>query len=175
MSRNNIMQFFKEAIAERHSRMEQLPFIVALTDGSLPIAAYNAQLRSLSVVHATIEHELKQLPQNMVHTLLLSRPSRLAQLRRDITALNMDYAPMNQEIFSQAGFIAEKIRLFGHKAPEKLVAVLYLMEGTTFGNLYHLPDIQKSFGDQLTEATHYYTGYGDDTVGCWADGRNHQG
>ena len=50
MGYSDILAAFKEAIWGRHTGTEQLLFIVALSDGSLPIAAYNCQLRALAVV-----------------------------------------------------------------------------------------------------------------------------
>jgi heme oxygenase len=168
-----LMDCLKEAIQERHARIEGLPYITALTAGTLPLQSYVGQLRAMAVIHATLEHELGQLPLEGLTGLFLSRPSRLAHLRADLAAFDNRYLPDCLAATEQARLIAEQIRRYRLDRPELLSAVLYVLEGTTLGNAVHLPDLKRCFGEQVADASsRYYNGYGDLTAGYWQEFRS---
>ncbi len=168
-----LMASLKEAIQERHARIEGLPYITALTAGTLPLQSYVGQLRAMAVIHATLEHELGQQPLEGLTSLFQSRPSRLAHLRADLAAFDNQYLPDCLAALEQARLIAEQIRRYRLERPELLQAVLYVLEGTTLGNTVHLPDLKRCFGQQIADASsRYYNGYGDLTAGYWQEFRS---
>ena len=159
----------KEAIRERHARMEALPFIAALTRGQLPLESYVGQLRAMAVIQGTLEHELAQINSGEIRALLLGRPSRLAHLRRDLSVFERQLIPDIEPALNHTRKIAETIRRYRVEQPTNLVSILYVLEGTTLGNAVHLTDVLKTFGAQTSGAAHYYAGYGDRTAGYWQE------
>lgn len=165
-----LMETLKQAIQEQHQQIEELPYITALTNGSLPLQSYVGQLRAMAVIHGTLEHELAQQQLPGLTDLFLSRPSRLAHLRADLAVFEGQQLPDCLAALEQARLIAEQIRRYRLEQPELLLAVLYVFEGTTLGNTVHLPDLTRCFGAELAAScSRYYNGYGDQTHGYWQE------
>ncbi len=162
-----LMDALKESTRERHARMEGLPFIAALTSGELPLNCYVAQLRALAVIHATLDHELRQAQPTEIITLYQARPSRLALLRSDLSVF--DRLPDCLASIERALHIADWIRKVRLEHPEDLPGLLYVLEGTTLGNAVHLRDVVKAFGERVAGAVRYYAGYGDKTGEYWKE------
>lgn len=168
---NTLMDILKESTMQRHARMEALPFVDALTTGSLPLQSYVAQLRAMAVIHATLEHELRSLAPNRLTSLYLSRPSRLAHLRSDLSVFDRLCLPDCLKAIDMAQQIAALVRKTRIDQPEIMPGFFYLFEGMTLGNAVHLADLHKTFGDELKGACHYYAGYGDKTQEYWQEFR----
>lgn len=165
-----LMETLKQVIQERHQKIEELPYITALTNGSLPLQSYVGQLRAMAVIHGTLEHELAQQQLPGLTNLFLSRPSRLAHLRADLAVFEGQHLPDCLAALEQARLIAEQIRRYRLEQPELLLAVLYVFEGTTLGNTVHLPDLTRCFGAELAAScSRYYNGYGEQTHGYWQE------
>lgn len=156
---------------QRHARMEALPFVDALKTGSLPLQSYVAQLRAMAVMHATIEHELRSLVPNRLTSLYLSRPSRLAHLRSDLSAFDRLCLPDCLKAIDMAQQISVLVRKTRIDQPEIMPGFFYVFEGMTLGNAVHLPDLHKTFGDELNGACRYYAGYGKRTQEYWQEFR----
>lgn len=166
-----LMKSLKDATLWRHSRMEAQPFVVALTNGELPLNSYVAQLRAMAVIHGTLDHELCFLQQTPVTALIQARPSRLAQLRTDLGVFDKQHIPDCLEAVYLALHIAEQIRRTRLEQPDNLLAFLYVLEGTTLGNAVHFPDVVKTFSHKVAGATNYYAGYGNKTEEYWQEFR----
>ncbi len=169
---NRLMDRLKDSTRERHARMEALPFVAALTSGELPLNSYIAQLRAMAIIHGTLDHELRYIPPTQLTALCQSRPSRLAHLRSDLGVFDQTPVPDCLEAVRYAQQIAEVIRRTRLDHPENLLAFIYLLEGTTLGNAVHHPDVVKCFGEQVSGATHYYAGYGENTGQNWQEFRS---
>lgn len=165
-----LMETLKQAISEQHRQIEELPYITALTNGSLPLQSYVGQLRAMAVIHGTLEHELAQQQLPGLTNLFLSRPSRLVHLRADLAFFDSQHLPDCLAALEQARLIVEQIRRYRLEQPELLLAVLYVFEGTTLGNAVHLPDLTRCFGAELAgSCSRYYNGYGEQTAVYWQE------
>ena len=71
----------KAATWHRHQRFDRIPFIAALGRGTLPLAAYVAQLRAMAIVVGALERSLAASPDPLVIRLrpLLARASARAK------------------------------------------------------------------------------------------------
>jgi heme oxygenase len=167
----SLMHCLKEATRERHARLETLPFITALTSGELPLESYIGQLRAMSVIQGSLEHELSLSNAAAIKTIWQGRPSRLAHLRRDLSAFDALLVPDNLDVLEHARKIAEIIRRYRVEQPTNLLGILYVLEGTTLGNVTHLPDVLRIFGSQTAGAAFYYAGYGERTHEYWEEFR----
>jgi heme oxygenase len=168
----SLMESLKEAIGERHRRMEELPYIEALTRGDLPLNCYVAQLRAMAVIHGTLEYELGLADPTPITELYKNRPSRLSALRADLGVFDKLNIPDCLAANEHSLKIAERIRRIRLERPEDLPGFIYVLEGTTLGNTVHLPDVEKAFGDRAKGVTHYYSGYGPKTGSYWQEFRS---
>lgn len=159
----------KVATVESHARLAALPFFTALGKGQLPLESYVGQLRAMAVIHGTLEHEFSQLEPDTLKALLFDRPSRLVHLRKDLGLFDSPFVPDIKAALEPVRRIAEQIRLYRAGQPTDLLAVLYVLQGTTLGNTVHLPDVLKTFGSRTSAAAHYYAGYGNDTAKHWQE------
>lgn len=164
-----LMSFLREAVRERHARMESLPFVAALTSGTLPLESYVGQLRAMAVIQATLEHECAQTDVAELKALIQERPSRLVHARKDLSVFDSLHIPDIGAAVEQTRRIAEWIRLCRVEQPADLLGILYVLQGTTLGNTVHLPDVLRILSGPLSEAVHYYAGYGDQTAAYWQE------
>ena len=162
----------KKATSHMHAEMEAHPFIVALSNGELPLVSYIGLLRAMSVIHSTLEHELNQLRFDHILPVMLDRPSRVIHLRKDLSLFDKEIVPDIEAAVNETRKIASQIRLCRVKQPEDLLAILYILEGTTLGNSVHLDDVLNNFGDKTSRKAYYYSGYGQDTAKYWLEFRN---
>ncbi len=162
----------KKATSHKHAEMEAHPFIAALSKGELPLESYIGLLRAMSVIHSTLEHELNQLRFDHILPVMLDRPSRVIHLRKDLSLFDKEIVPDIEAAVTETRKIASQIRLCRVKEPEDLLAVLYILEGTTLGNSVHLDDVINNFGDKTSGKAYYYSGYGQDTAKYWLEFRN---
>lgn len=169
---STLMDSLKNAVSHQHARMEALPFIVALTNCTLPLESYVGLLRAMAVIHGTLEHELDQLQPHPIRTVMLDRPSRLVHLRKDLSIFDKEMIPDIEAAVSETRKIAEQIRLYRVKETEALLGILYVLEGTTLGNSVHLRDVLNNFGDKTSGKAYYYSGYGQDTARYWQEFRS---
>ena len=160
----NLSDRLKDAIQSRHLRMESLPFVTALSGGTLPRDCYIAQLRAMAVIHAALDRELDYTGAEQIP----DRPSRLAHLRADLSILDCFTSPDCLAAARQALHIAAVIRQGDSgQTADRLTGFRYVLEGMTLGNVMHLPDAVRCLGDQGSEAVRYYAGYGERTAECW--------
>jgi heme oxygenase len=162
-----LTETLKEAVADRHARMEALPFISALTRGELPLASYVGQLRAMAIIHATLGHELAQAEAGVLRSPTLDRPARLAHLRQDLGAFDSMAIPDLKAAQLHVQRIATMIRLLRAGQPADLLGVVYVLEGSSLGNAALLPDALRIQGLPASGGTRYYEGYGSDTVRNW--------
>jgi len=156
----NLMDAIREAISEQHARMETLPFAAALTNGELPLLCYVGELRALAVIYGTLEHELRRSHLVEMSAFYLDRPSHLTHLRSDLRAFDQRFIPDCLDALDYARSIAELIRVYRVEQPTGLLGVLSVLEETSIAASVRLPDVIKTFGDQVSGATRYYYGYG---------------
>lgn len=164
-----IIETLKNAIRQRHARMEALPFITALTNGELPLESYVGQLRAMATIQGTFEHELTLLESGATRDLLLGRPSRLVHLRKDLSLFDKLFVPDSEDAINHSRKIAEQLRRYRVEQPTDLLGIVYVLEGMTLGNAVHLPDVLEIFGSQTGGVAHYYAGYGDKTDEYWQE------
>ena len=159
----SLMDALKEAVRDRHARLETLPFVAALTARDLPLAGYVSQLRAMAAIHSVLDLELEVLASPELDGIRQGRPSRLEHLRRDLAAFDLAAFPDHGPVVAATQGFCGLIRDCRREHPRDLIAVIYVLEGTTLGNAVHLPDVLAAFGG----AGHYYAGYGPATGEHW--------
>ena len=163
-SGSSLLGALKAATWHRHARFEQLPFVVALQKGTLPLRSYGAQLQGLAIVVGALERSLARCPHPAVARVRGTRASRFELLRQDLAHLSDPRRPDLPQVTKQALALAQRIRA---AAPSRLLGHLYVLEGTTLGNRTHLEDVRRCTGFAGEAGTAYYRGYGPETGPRW--------
>jgi heme oxygenase len=163
-----LMETLKQAVKESHGRMEAIPFFQALIGDQLPLASYVGQLRALAVIHGALEHELALVPADGAVRLLAERPLRLVHLRMDLSGFEPMFIPDIKPALPHALGIADQIRRYRVERPADLLGVMYVLEGSSLGNMTLLPRVLRNFGARTSGTAHYYQGYGPGTAQHWA-------
>jgi hypothetical protein len=152
-----ISRRLKESISARHQRMETLPFFLELVDGQLPFAAYVLQLQAMAMIHSVTEEAVtraaEQAPGDPLWALFLQQPSRSEHLVSDLEAIGVDELPSSPLVVSRVSEIAAAIRAFRLAEPLALRATVYLLWGTTLGNTFHVPDVERLLGAERARTT----------------------
>ena len=166
------LEQLRSATWHRHEAFEKLPFIRALTDGTLPLQSYIAQLRGLAIIFSALEQSLAQSSSPLVIRIRPLMKSRFAMLCADLALFAPQLLPDILPAVRQALTIAGEIRTASSIATGKFLGFLYVLEGTTRGNQVHLPDILKCFSITEDEGASFYLGYGADTDAHWESFRH---
>ena len=158
----------KAATWHRHQRCDRIPFIAALGRGTLPLAAYVAQLRAMAIVVGALERSLAASPDPLVIRLRPLLDSRFSQLCADLNHLVTPGLPENPPALGQALALARRIRAAAPADRDRLLGFLYVLEGTTLGNQVHLPDVRRCFHLPGEAGVAFYQGYGEATAAHWS-------
>jgi len=158
----------KQETQPLHARLEKLPFITALSNGTLPLASYVNQLRAFATAFGTLEHETTTILEPSVHAVFGAGESRFSHLLRDLCCFGDKMIPEIIEVKRHADAMAARIRLLGVEDPIALMGYVYVLQGTVLGNRVHLPDITRTFNIDTSSGAAFYAGYGTRTDEYWA-------
>jgi heme oxygenase len=164
---STIMERLKQDTEPFHRRLESLPFFQALADHVLPLESYIGQLKSLSVIHAVLEKEIAGAEDEQVASVWGDRMKKLPFLEDDLRYFNARALPDLKKAVEASLAMAERIRLRRVEDPVSLLGYLYVLEGSTLGNLMHRPDVTAAFGLDSLKGCRYYAGYQDQEKRRW--------
>lgn len=171
LSTQPLLETMRSATWSRHTRFENLPFVTALVDGSLPLESYIGQLRGLAVIVGTLENSISTAEGPLFSRIRPLLTSRFAMLCSDLAYFAPRCVPDVKPAISAALEISRMIREAGMFGADTLAGYLYVLEGTTRGNQVHLPDIRRCFDLQDEKGVAFYTGYGAATDEHWEEFR----
>lgn len=163
-----LMSRLKQETQPLHARLERLPFITALADGTLPLVAYVNQLRAFAIAFGALEHETTTIQDPSIRAVSGAGESRFPHLLRDLCCFGGTMIPEIVEAKRHADAMAARMRLVGAEDPAALLGYIYVLQGTVLGNRVHLPDITRTFNIDNTNGAAFYTGYGEKTDEYWA-------
>jgi len=161
------MPLLKQETELLHQRLEKLPYFIALSNGTLPLASYVNQLRAFATAFGTLEHEIATIRDSSLRAVLGFGESRFSQLLRDFSCFADKMIPEIIEVKRHADAMAARIRLLGREDPISLIGYAYALKGTLLGNRVHLPDVQRTFNVDGGTGAAFYSGYGEGTDEHW--------
>ena len=163
----HLMHRLKQKTQPLHAKLEKLPFITALSNGTLPLASYVNQLRAFATAFGTLEHETSTILEPSVRTVFGAGESRFSHLLRDLSCFGDKMIPEFIKVKRHTEAMAARIRLLGVEDPLALMGYVYVLQGTVLGNRVHLPDITRSFNIDCSNGAAFYAGYGSRTDEYW--------
>lgn len=131
----------REALAETHRRIEQLPYAQAIMNGSIGRDAYVASLSQFVAVHEGLEAALDRHPELPCY--VASTMSRTETLRRDLSFWGID-APDSPR--PEAGRLASMFERWSDAAPWSLLGAVYVFEGSRMGSMFLAKSIGRALG-----------------------------
>jgi heme oxygenase len=172
LSHQPLVDHLRSVTWPRHETFEKLPFVIAMTNGTLPLESYLGQLRGLAVILSTLEHTLAQSRSPLIERLRPLLKSRFKMLCDDLAFFACNMVPDIVPAIKLALAFSRQIRRDAGESPDKLLGYLYVLEGTTRGNQVHLPDIVCCFDLKDERGVSFYRGYGDATETHWEEFRS---
>ena len=163
-----LMESLKQETHSLHTSLVRLPFITALADGSLPLAAYVNQLRAFATVFGALEAVVTDMDDSSLHASLGIDGSRFSHLLQDLGCFGMEMIPEFYQARRSAVAMASRIRLLSLESSGALLGYIYVLQGTVLGNQVHLPDVRRNYGVTGTPGASFYAGYGDRTDEYWS-------
>ena len=161
----SLLSAFRNATAEVHERLEKVPFSAALFKNLLPRVSIISLFHCLEIIHAALEHHLKDHSDARVHTLTLGYQSKLGALKKDLALIS--------EKEHQIIFPAEKDALvFADEISKQsshslgIVGMLYVLEGSQNGGALLKKIYAKNLGVDA-DALIYFGFYGSQTSQVW--------
>ena len=137
----------REAVRERHERIEKLPFFAALSARTLPAERYVDQLRAMAIFEATLDRAVRTADHPAVAAARDASPSRLEALLADLASFDRrGPLPDDPAPASPALALSRAILLLSADRPAALLGPLYVSRGMTLGNLVHREDARACAG-----------------------------
>ncbi len=155
----------------RHETFDKLPFVVAMTNGTLPLESYIGQLRGLAAIFSTLKHAIGKSQSPLIERLKPLLTARFNMLSVDLEFFAPKTVSDIIPALRLALDFARQLRIEAKVEPDKLLGYLYVLEGTIRGNQVHLPDIVRCFGFTDGQGASFYRGYGDATESHWEEFR----
>ena len=141
----------RAATHEEHLRLHDAPLFKAVMEGSVPLTAYAAWLRSMTVIVGALEDELERSTDERVRSLWDPLPERLPLLRTDTGAFDaVESQPSDAPLYLLE--LVQTIRAWGRSGDLALVGALYVLQGSALG------------GQVLTKALTEQLGLGESGV-----------
>lgn len=138
-----------------HKQLESLPISEAIISPDLTTSTYIKYLSLMSTVIRDIEEHIFPLVSDMIPDLENRRKHHL--IKADLEHLG------NPGTWTSLPFNIE-----GYKAtPAFAMGVMYVIEGSTLGGRVILKNVEKALGSDITNATRYFSGYGEQTGSSW--------
>lgn len=137
----DIMLRLREATADLHTRIEQLPFAVAMIGARLTREQYVLALGQLWYVHDALESEIVEHP--ALGCVYEPAMARRAAIERDLTALGAA-GPASEGPPTRA--LADAIRRWSAERPQALLGSLYIFEGSRMGSMVLVKPLARSLG-----------------------------
>ena len=156
-----LIDHIKSVTWHRHEKFEQLPFVEALVNGTLPLQSYIAQLRGLAVILSVMERAVAESTFPLISRIRPLMKSRFNLICADLSVFAADMVPDILPAIRLSLDTAHEIRTIASTSPGKLLGFIYVLEGTTRGNQVHLPDIVKCFSLENEQGISFYRGYGE--------------
>lgn len=163
----NIMARLKAETTEYHTKIEALPFFVALGEQRLPFECYIRQLRALAIIHATLEREISTAEDDRLRTVWHDDLRKVTLLLTDIA--DLESAPVwdSVPVVETALLIGQRIRARCAQEPASLLGDLYVLEGMTLGNAVHRGDVAATYRLDGNRGGRYYASYGVRLSTAW--------
>jgi heme oxygenase len=128
-----LMEELKAKNAPVHKRLENSPFFSALTTGHLPLESYVGQLRTLALIHGTLEPALLSCMDERIAAVWSSEMSKLSLLYKDLRYFEPRIVADLKEATEASLEIAESLRRLSIEQPLALLGSVYVLEGSTLG------------------------------------------
>jgi heme oxygenase len=127
------METLRSETQEQHRKLQASPYVVALEAGSVKPVSYAGYLRSLAVVHGSLEHELSLAGHAAVASVWRAEMAATDLLERDLAFFQARLLPDVPAALDEALGLAASIRRRRVSDPVSLLGYLYVLEGSRLG------------------------------------------
>lgn len=163
-----ILDRLREETAAMHKTAESQPLEQHLIKGTLPREEYIAYLAQRYLIHRELEGRLSALrPLNAaIGALLKDHQIHHPRLSADLRFFGME--PELLEPLEATRRMIAMIQAQEAKAPENLLGIQYVFEGSTNGARFIARSVRAAYGLEGQEGTRYLDPYGEEQRALWA-------
>jgi len=158
-SRTSLTATLRQATAETHAAVEQLPIMLRLTSPSVTRDDYRRYLQTLAILYASVETPFYNGLDDAVRERLGIRP-KLPALLRDLEAQGDPAPTAIVEPDPRTPNVVEP------RSASALVGGLYVLEGATLGGRTIARHLRRVLGDGLGAAS-FLDFHGEQTSAAW--------
>jgi len=152
--------------SHEHRKIEQTPFMRALASGTLPVAAYVAQLRGYILLHAALDGRAARATDPAIRAVWRDDLIKAPLLEADLAHFGRARPASLAELDATARAIDELDE--ASALPPRLLGWLYVTEGSTLGGAFLRPIVARAYGLEGDHGTRYYAPYGTAAGQHWA-------
>lgn len=161
-----ISGILRERTWHLHREMEELPFVTALSGGTLPLRSLAGQLRGFALILVSILEGMNRFPDRFDTPLRTILTRRFELLCDDLDRLCQLRVPEVPAALRHSLSLAAEIR--STTDPDGLLGRIYVMQGTSRGNVTHLDDLRRSIGADAG-CTSFYSNGGEPVDESWSE------
>lgn len=161
------MQRLRKETAAAHARIEQMPFLRALQDGTLELTAYVSWLLALQAILEAVTFVLARTPNAGLQSIRALVQDRLPLLDRDIAWFHRQEVPVIDAAVLRAHVLAQTIRSCDPDSPSGFLGYLYVLEGSALGGLVLRGQVARCFGLEHDNGVAYLAGLSKSTRQHW--------
>lgn len=159
------MERLRAETRQQHTATEAIPFSTAILDGTLPRAAYAAQLAAYLPVHRAVEAAVAAGRHPALAQVWTDDMLRTPLLEADLDELGATDEDARRAR-TQAEEMASWVEILSATDPIAILGVLYVLEGSTLGGAILRRHLASAFA--LTDAgLRYYSPYGTHPKPHW--------
>ncbi|MEE2682262.1 MAG: biliverdin-producing heme oxygenase [Planctomycetota bacterium] len=155
-----IMDRLKTETRANHDQAEQNGFGVKVMNGGLTEDLYVQHLIAWRRMLAHLEHALRTSEHPLVAGTWHEGLAKQPVLDRDLDQLSPGGSPLRPSVAMAVQAFNDMVDSYAEEAPECLLGVLYVLEGSTMGGSVMKPRIAKQLGLEDDRGLGYYGCYG---------------
>lgn len=155
-----IMDRLKSETRSNHDQAEQNGFGMKVMNGGLTEDLYAQHLIAWRRMLAHLEQALRTSGNTLVAATWHEGLAKQPLLDRDLDQLRPGGFPFSPSVATAVQAFNHMVDFYAEEAPECLLGVLYVLEGSTMGGTVMKPRIAKQLSLENDRGLHYYGCYG---------------
>lgn len=168
MGKDSLSHILKNATYTKyHQVLENTSFGNSLKTKQTPIESFVGYLRSMAIIYAVIEREIRLKQNNVVMSVWNEKMGKYNLLKQDLLYFLPQWVKDVPNAIISSQELAKKIRIRNGLNPESILGYLYVLEGSTLGAREIHKDITLQFPFIQGKADNYLKCYGDKTYEKW--------
>ena len=164
---SSLHEKLKQQTERLHTLAYKIPYINAILHNEVDLLCYIEHLRCFAIVYGALEHQLENIANPTVNTVIDGYMPKFDLLQEDLKFLNAEKQRNIIPAISTALKIADSILLYSTENTYKLLGYLYVLEGSLNGSSILKKHILKALDFNDDNGTKYLSANDNTNLKFW--------